>query len=103
MAPQPIRAPLNLFNWTRSARTPEEAWSRNLTVLLTAIFVEEMGWSLTAPFLPIYIQELGILDPKEAALWAGIVMAASMTINSPMIPFWAFLSGAANAMSMAFL
>jgi len=83
---------LNLYAWTRPARTPEEAWSRNLTVLLTAIFIEEMGWSLTAPFLPIYIQELGILDPKQAALWAGIVMAASMTINSPMIPFWAALA-----------
>jgi MFS family permease len=83
---------LNLYTWTRPARTPEEAWSRNLTVLLTAIFIEEMGWMLTAPFLPIYIQELGIPDSKQAALWAGIVMAASMTINSPMIPFWAALA-----------
>ena len=83
---------MNLCNWTRSARTPEEAWSRNLTILLTAIFIEEMGWSLTAPFLPIYIQELGIPDPKKAALWAGLVMAASMVINSPMTPVWAALA-----------
>ena len=69
-----------------------EAWSRNLTILLTAIFIEEMGWSLTAPFLPIYIQELGIPDPKRAALWAGLVMAASMVINSPMTPVWAALA-----------
>ncbi len=83
---------MNLCNWTRSARTPEEAWSRNLTILLTAIFIEEMGWSLTAPFLPIYIRELGIPDPKKAALWAGVVMAASTLINSPMTPVWAALA-----------
>jgi len=83
---------LNLYHWTRSARTPEEAWSRNLTILLTAIFIEEMGWSLTAPFLPIYIRELGIPDPKKAALWAGVVMAASTLINSPMTPVWAALA-----------
>ena len=83
---------MNLYHWTRSARTPEEAWSRNLTILLTAIFIEEMGWSLTAPFLPIYIRELGIPDPKKAALWAGVVMAASTLINSPMTPVWAALA-----------
>jgi len=83
---------LNLFNWTRSARTPEEAWSRNLTILLTAIFIEEIGWSLTAPFLPLYIRELGIPDPKKAALWAGLVMAASLAISSAMTPVWAALA-----------
>lgn len=83
---------MNLRHWTRSARTPEEAWSRNLTILLTAIFIEEIGWSLTAPFLPLYIRELGILDPKKAALWAGVVMAASLAISSPMTPLWAALA-----------
>lgn len=87
-----MRASLKLCNWTKSARTPEEAWSRNLTILLAAIFFEEIGWSLTTPFLPIYIEELGIPDPKEAALWAGVVMAASMVISSPMTPVWAALA-----------
>jgi DHA1 family multidrug resistance protein-like MFS transporter len=83
---------MNLPHWTRSARTPEEAWSRNLAVLLTAIAIEEIGWSLTAPFLPLYIRELGISDPKAAALWAGIVMAASLAISCGMTPVWAALA-----------
>jgi MFS family permease len=83
---------LNLSNWIRSARTPEEAWTRSLTILLTAIFIEEMGWSLTAPFLPLYIQELGITDPRQAALWAGFVVAPSMGISSAMTPVWAALA-----------
>ena len=83
---------MNLRQWTRSARTPEEAWSRNLTILLTAIFIEEMGWSLTAPFLPLYIRELGIGDPKEAALWAGVVMGTSLAISCAMTPVWAALA-----------
>ena len=83
---------MSLRTWSRSARTPEEAWSRNLTILLTAIFIEEVGWSLNAPFLPIYIQSLGVPEPKAAALWAGLVMAASMAINSPMTPVWGALA-----------
>jgi DHA1 family multidrug resistance protein-like MFS transporter len=59
---------------------------------LTAIFIEEIGWSLTAPFLPLYIRELGIGDPKAAALWAGVVMGASLAIGCAMTPFWAALA-----------
>jgi DHA1 family multidrug resistance protein-like MFS transporter len=83
---------MNLLHWTRSARTLDEAWSRNLIILLTAIFIEEIGWSLTAPFLPLYIRELGIGDPKQAALWAGIVMGTSLGISSAMTPVWAALA-----------
>lgn len=83
---------MNLRRWTRSARNPEEAWSRNLAILLTAIFIEEIGWSLTAPFLPLYIRELGIDDPKAAALWAGVVMGASLAIGCAMTPAWAALA-----------
>ena len=83
---------MTLRQWTQAARTPEEAWSRNLTILLTTIFVEEIGWSLTAPFLPLYIRELGIGDPKEAALWAGVVMGTSLAISCAMTPVWAALA-----------
>ncbi len=83
---------MNLCRWNRPAPTPEAAWSRNLTILLTTIFIEEVGWSLTAPFLPLYVQELGVSDPKTAAFWAGLVMAASTVVNSPMTPVWAALA-----------
>jgi len=59
---------MTLRHRTQAARTPAEAWSRNLTILRTTIFIEEIGWSLTAPFLPLVIRELGIGDPKAAAL-----------------------------------
>jgi DHA1 family multidrug resistance protein-like MFS transporter len=78
--------------WARLARSSDAAWSRSLRILLAAIFLEEIGWSLTGPFLPIYIRELGIQDPARAALWAGIVLAASTAINSPMTPVWAALA-----------
>lgn len=83
---------MTLRHLAQAARTPEEAWSRNLTILLTTIFIEEIGWSLTAPFLPLYIRELGIGDPKEAALWAGLVMGTSLAISCGMTPVWAALA-----------
>ncbi|MCL4534771.1 MAG: MFS transporter [Bacteroidetes bacterium] len=79
---------LSIWAKTSTTATVEEDWARNLFVLLVAIFVEETGWSLTSPFLPIFITELGVPDLKEAALWAGVALAASTVINSPMTPFW---------------
>jgi DHA1 family multidrug resistance protein-like MFS transporter len=35
-----------------------------------------MGFSLVYPFIPLYIQQLGVPDAKRAAFWAGLTGAA---------------------------
>ncbi len=35
-----------------------------------------MGFSFVSPFLPFYIQELGIKDPHRVAIWAGLLGTA---------------------------
>jgi MFS transporter, DHA1 family, multidrug resistance protein len=69
-----------------------ETWKRNLYVLWVAELLAIAGFSVATPFLPYYVQELGVTDLKQAELWSGIliaVQAATMTVFSPI---WGSLS-----------
>ena len=49
-----------------------ESWERALVFLWLAQFSVSLGFSFYYPFIPLFIQDLGIEDPGQAALWAGI-------------------------------
>jgi DHA1 family multidrug resistance protein-like MFS transporter len=44
------------------------------------------------PFLPLYVQELGIHDEKQAALWAAFIFAANHVMIALVSPLWGRLS-----------
>jgi MFS family permease len=61
-------------------------WKRNLIVLCGAQFLTLMGWSAYLPFIPYYVQELGIESYAVALAWlAGFNTggAIAMMISSP--------------------
>jgi MFS transporter, DHA1 family, multidrug resistance protein len=63
-----------------------ETWKRNLYVLWVSELLAIAGFSVVFPFLPYYIQELGVTDPAQVALWSGVIIAiqaVTMTIFSP--------------------
>ncbi|MCI0441569.1 MAG: MFS transporter [Chloroflexi bacterium] len=49
-----------------------QPWQRELTVLWIAQATSSLGFSFFFPFIPLFIQELGVTDPQQAALWSGI-------------------------------
>ena len=53
-------------------RTGHISWKRNLFVIWFAQCITMMGFSFVFPFIPLFVRELGIQDPAQAALWAGI-------------------------------
>jgi hypothetical protein len=50
--------------------------------VLIAAFVSILGFNLTFPFLPLYVQELGVSDPGRAAFWSGVI--GSSPVCSPL-------------------
>jgi DHA1 family multidrug resistance protein-like MFS transporter len=72
--------------------TPENAWRRNLYVVMLAVFVSFTGFTFVMPFLPLYIQQLGVGDEGDAALWAGLIFGISPMISGLLAPVWAMLS-----------
>lgn len=46
------------------------------------------GMTMIVPFLPLYIQELGITDKDSAAIWAGVIFAGNFLTAFIFQPFW---------------
>ena len=50
------------------------------------------GFSVTLPFLPYYVQELGITGVDQVAFWAGLITSAQATTMAVAAPIWGSLA-----------
>src|SRR5919107_566577 len=71
---------------------PEEAWRRNLYVVMFAVFVSFSGFTFVMPFLPLYIEQLGVTNEGDAALWSGLIFGISPLISGFLAPVWSVLA-----------
>lgn len=69
-----------------------EAWKRNLYVIWVAELVAVAGFSVVMPFLPYYVQELGITDLHQVELWSGGLFAAHAVAMTIFAPIWGSLA-----------
>lgn len=68
------------------------AWRRQLAALWIAQLISAVAFSFALPFIPLYIQTLGISDAGTAGLWAGASSAAFSVIMAAMGPVWGALA-----------
>jgi len=64
------------------------SWRRNQLVIVTVTFVGFSGSTLVMPFLALYIQQLGVTDTGEVALWTGLTLGSTPAITALCAPFW---------------
>lgn len=69
-----------------------ERWKINLIVLWFGQFFVTGGMTMIIPFLPLYLQELGMQGTKELSLWAGIIFAANFVTSFIFQPIWGGLA-----------
>jgi MFS transporter, DHA1 family, multidrug resistance protein len=67
-------------------------WQRNLAVLWIGQLVAISGFSVTLPFLPYFVQELGITGVEEVAFWSALVTTAQGTTMALVAPLWGLLA-----------
>ncbi|MCR8631067.1 MFS transporter [Paenibacillus radicis (ex Xue et al. 2023)] len=67
-------------------------WRINLFVLWVGAFLVMGGMTMIVPFLPLYLQELGMSDPHEIATWAGIIFAGNFVTSFIFQPIWGGLA-----------
>jgi DHA1 family multidrug resistance protein-like MFS transporter len=67
-------------------------WRRNLLVTWIAQVISLAGFGFAIPFLPFFIQELGVTDPDEVRLWTGILSSAPALAMAFMAPVWGMLA-----------
>lgn len=65
-----------------------ETWKRNLYVIWAAELAAIAGFSVVFPFLPYYVQELGITELHEVELWSGALFAAQAVTMAISAPIW---------------
>ena len=69
---------------------PPLPWRRNLFFISGGVIIAGTAFSLAAPFLPLYLQELGVKE--NLAVWSGVSLAASAFSYSLMAPIWGTLA-----------
>ncbi|MDQ3855606.1 MAG: MFS transporter, partial [Chloroflexota bacterium] len=67
---------------------PTQQWERNVYAVTLAVFVAFSGFTVVMPFLPLYVHELGVGDPRSVALWSGLVFGISPFIAGMLAPVW---------------
>ena len=90
-------APDSAPNATSPAATNNDAngfehWRRNLAVCVFGSFTTIIAMTVMLPFLPLYVQELGVSDHAAIVQWSGIAFGATFLTAGLTAPLWGKLA-----------
>ena len=60
----------------------------SFVVLLVSQLAATMGFTFVLPFMPIYVQALGVEDAGNAAAWAGVINSSTAVTMALAAPLW---------------
>jgi MFS transporter, DHA1 family, multidrug resistance protein len=69
-----------------------ESWKKILYISWAIIFFLSAGLGMLLPFLPLFIKELGVADPKAQAAWSGIIYGVGYMFTALLAPLWGTIS-----------
>ncbi|AJJ64503.1 multidrug efflux MFS transporter MdtG [Yersinia aldovae] len=75
--------------------TPNPApinWKRNLFVAWLGCFLTGAAFSLIMPFLPLYVEVLGVSGHQSLNMWSGLVFSITFLFSAIAAPFWGSLA-----------
>jgi DHA1 family multidrug resistance protein-like MFS transporter len=67
-------------------------WQRNLVVISAAELVTVASITMVVSFLPFYVQDLGVTEPQEVALWSGLLITSRAVTTAIVAPIWGSLA-----------
>ncbi|MCR3755289.1 MAG: efflux pump MdtG [Sodalis sp. Psp] len=67
-------------------------WKRNLFVAWLGCFLTGTAFSLVMPFLPLYVELLGVSSPEKLNLWSGTVFSITFLFSAIASPIWGGLA-----------
>jgi hypothetical protein len=68
-------------------------WRRNLLVCFFGSFTTIVAMTLLLPFLPLFIEQLGMRDQATIMQWSGIAYGATFLSAAFVAPLWGRLAG----------
>ncbi len=94
-APQsaaPISAARAAAGEDASADQSSQHWQRNLVVCVFGCFTTIVAMTLLLPFLPLYVEQLGVTDHAAIAEWSGAAYGATFFSAALCAPLWGRLA-----------
>jgi DHA1 family multidrug resistance protein-like MFS transporter len=76
----------------RLSEAAQTGWVRSLAVLWIAQVIAELAFSFALPFIPLYVQELGVADVTQAGIWAGAMAGGFALVMGLMGPVWGMVA-----------
>ena len=67
-------------------------WKRNLTITWIGCFLTGAAFSLVMPFLPLYVESLGVTGHSALNMWSGLVFSITFLFSAIASPFWGGLA-----------
>jgi MFS transporter, DHA1 family, multidrug resistance protein len=67
-------------------------WRRNLFVCVFGSFTTLLSLSMLLPFLPLYVQQLGVSTPSAVVQWSGVAFGATFFGTAITAPLWGRLA-----------
>lgn len=63
-------------------------WQRNLIVCFIGSFSTVFAMTLMLPFLPLYVEELGVHGHASVVQWSGVAFSATFITAGLIAPVW---------------
>src|SRR6185437_6824704 len=70
----------------------DEHWKRNLVVCVFGSFTTIVAMTLLLPFLPLYVEQLGVKDHAAIVQWSGVAYGATFFSAALAAPLWGRLA-----------
>ncbi|WP_011300238.1 MFS transporter [Cupriavidus necator] len=67
-------------------------WKRNLAVATFGSFTTLVSLSMLLPFLPLYVEQLGITAQNEIVQWSGVAFGVTFLATAVTAPLWGRLA-----------
>lgn len=67
-------------------------WRRNLIVCVFGSFTTLVSLSMLLPFLPLYVQQLGVTSSSSVIQWSGVAFGATFFGTAITAPMWGHLA-----------
>jgi DHA1 family multidrug resistance protein-like MFS transporter len=67
-------------------------WRRNLIVCVFGSFTTLVSLSMLLPFLPLYVQQLGVTSSSAIIQWSGVAFGATFVGTAVTAPLWGHLA-----------
>ena len=71
---------------------PTKTWKKTFYTLWLGSFITGLGFSMTMPFMPLYMETLGHYSTAQLSFYSGLAFSATYLAQAIVSPYWGSLA-----------